>query len=68
MVTKRTIYYLMIILGGIAVFYAMDEAIKNKYLLAIGIILLMFGLYSVAKGISPKSHQQDNFIQTEEEE
>ena len=67
MISKRTIYYLMITSGGIVVFYAMDEAINNKYLLTIGIILLMFGLYSLTRGISPKRHQ-DSFIQSEEEE
>jgi sulfite exporter TauE/SafE len=57
--------YLCILLGGIAIFVA-DTAKKNDvYILSIGILLLMLGLYRLSRGISDNK-PKDNFVKTEE--
>ena len=65
---NRIISYIMIITGGIVVFYAQDNTSQNIYVLIIGIVLLMFGLYRVASGITTKNVEDQSFIESEEEE
>ncbi|QLG46384.1 hypothetical protein [Costertonia aggregata] len=44
MKTKRTIYFMLITIGGMVMGFG-DMYIKKEYALCIGIVLLMFGIY-----------------------
>jgi len=65
---RRILALVLIVIGSIIIIYTMDDTIKNMYFLVAGIIILMFGLYTIASGISPKKLEDQSFIQTEKEE
>ena len=46
--------YVLIILGGLVAFYAQAEQQQNEYLLIAGIVLLMLGIYRLARTIPCK--------------
>jgi len=54
--------YILIILGAIVAMYAKAEAQQNQYILIAGIVILMIGIYRIARTIP--SRKNDN----EEEE
>ena len=56
--------YIFIMLGGIAIFIADTEDKNDVYILSGGILLLMFGLYRLSRGIS-NTKPQESFIKTE---
>ena len=45
---KGGIYFVLIIAGLITMFFG-DQMMRKEYALAIGIVLLMFGLYKVSR-------------------
>jgi hypothetical protein len=57
--------YIFILLGGIAIFMADTEDKNDVYILSGGILLLMFGLYRLSRGIS-NAKPEETFIKTEE--
>lgn len=54
--------YILILLGAIVAMYAKAEAQQNQYILIAGIVILMIGIYRIARTIP--SRKNDN----EEEE
>ena len=52
---SKKISYILIILGGLVAFYAQAEKQQNEYLLIGGIVLLMLGLYRLARTIPSRS-------------
>lgn len=57
--------YIFILLGGIAIFIADTEDKNDVYILSAGILLLMFGLYRLSRGIS-NGKPEETFIKTED--
>ena len=64
---KRQLSYLALLIGSILVIYELNDVVNHPYLLAVGIICLMAGLFGLYIGISPKP-ETNNYIQTEDEE
>ncbi|HMC01583.1 MAG TPA: hypothetical protein VKN14_11165 [Flavobacteriaceae bacterium] len=54
------INYLFIIIGGIVAFYAQHDEQQNQYILIGGIVLLMIGIYRLAKTIPSKSEKDED--------
>lgn len=63
---SRTLSYIFIVIGGIIAIYAQAGQEQNQLLLVSGIIVLMFGIYSVSRNIPSKNDssedQNDNQI------
>ena len=63
----KTYYYLCLIFGVFLVFYQEFQA-EPKLIIQIGsLLLLMFSLYHLSKGI-PERSNSNSFIENEEEE
>lgn len=62
---RKLLNYLSILAGGIAIFIADTENKNDVYILSIGILLLMFGLFGLSRHISGNK-PEDDFIKTEE--
>lgn len=53
--------YILILLGAIIAMYAKAEENQNQYILIAGIVVLMVGIYRIAKTIpSRKDNEQEN--------
>ncbi|GAL67309.1 hypothetical protein [Jejuia pallidilutea] len=53
--------YLLILLGAIIAMYAKAEEKQNQYILIAGIVVLMIGIYRIARTIpSRKSDSEDD--------
>lgn len=63
---NNTISYLLIILGGLIAFYANAETQQNVYVLIIGIIVLMLGVYRLTTTIPSKKNKNEVFNDEEE--
>lgn len=64
---SKIISLICIIIGGIIAVYAQAETKQNTYLLIIGIVLLMFGVYSISRNIPSKfdNQNEESFVKTE---
>lgn len=51
--------YILILLGAIIAMYAKAEEQQNQYILIAGIMLLMIGVYRIAKTIPSKKDNED---------
>ena len=59
MKTKRTIYFLLIVLGAIII-GAGESYFPKEYVLSVGLVLMMFGLYkSTQVWINDKDQRED---------
>lgn len=56
----KYINYILILLGAILAMYATVKKEQNQYLLIIGIVFLMLGIYRIARTIPSRSNQQKN--------
>jgi len=65
---NNTISYLLIILGGLIAFYAKAETQQNVYVLIIGIIVLMLGVYRLTTTIPSKKNKNESEVFNDEEE
>ena len=65
---SRTFNFALILVGGIISIYANAEDQQELYLLLIGVMILMFGLYRVSRGISAKRENSDEMTNQDEEE
>lgn len=56
-----------IIVGGAIAIYAQAETKQNAYLLVVGIVLLMFGVYSISRNIPSKfdNQKEETFVKSE---
>ena len=63
---SRILNICCIIFGGIIALYAQAEKEQNQYILIIGIILLMFGVYRISRGVSSKIETPNTFSSLDE--
>ncbi len=68
MLNSRTFNFALILIGGIITIYANADEGKELYLLLIGVMILMFGLYRLSRGISSRHEKPEDTINHEEEE
>ena len=54
MKTGRIVNFLLIFAGGIIALIADADAAQNQYLLILGIVILMIGLYRLSRGLSSR--------------
>ena len=66
---SRIITFTCLILGGIIAIYAQAQEKQNTYILMIGIVLLMAGVYRLARNIPSKfdDTEDSNFNNSENE-
>lgn len=64
---KKEIYYASVAVGLFVVLYVQFSKLKNEYVLVLGILLFMFGLYNISSGLISKK-EDTNFVKTEYEE
>jgi len=68
MINSRTFNFILILVGGIIALYANSEEKQELYILLIGIMILMIGLYRLSRGISSKQENIEKFTNLDEEE
>lgn len=68
MLNSKTFNFILILVGGIIALYAKADEKQEVYLLLIGIMILMFGLYRLSRGISGKYENNKDITNQEEEE
>ena len=68
MFNSRTFNFILILVGGIIALYANSEEKQELYILLIGVMILMFGLYRLSRGISSKPENIEEFTNLDEEE
>ena len=68
MLNSRTFNFILILVGGIIALYANSEEKQELYILLIGVMILMFGLYRLSRGISSKPENKEEFTNLDEEE
>ncbi|AUS06175.1 hypothetical protein [Pseudotamlana carrageenivorans] len=51
--------YILIVIGAFIAIYAKANANQNQYVLIGGIVVLMLGIYRVAKTVPSKSENED---------
>ena len=68
MLNSRKFNFILIFLGGIIALYANAEDDQELYILLIGIMILMFGLYRLSRGISERKLNSDEASNNDEEE
>lgn len=60
---SRLLNIILILIGGLIALYAQAEANQNKYLLILGIVFLMVGLYRISSKIPSKDNTDDTLNQ-----
>jgi hypothetical protein len=68
MLNSRKFNFILIFVGGIIALYANAEDEQELYILLIGIMILMFGLYRLSRGISERKLKSDEAANIDEEE
>ena len=68
MLNSRTFNFVLILVGGIIALYANAEEQQELYILLIGIMILMFGLYRLSRGISSRKANNNPSNSLDEEE
>lgn len=68
MLNSRTFNFILILVGGIIAIYAKAEEQQDVYILLIGVMLLMFGLYRLSRGISDRKESGQDQTNLDEEE
>jgi sulfite exporter TauE/SafE len=68
MPSSKTFNLILIFIGGIIAIYANSEEKQELYILLIGIMILMFGLYRLSRGISSKFENENTEENTNHEE
>jgi sulfite exporter TauE/SafE len=68
MLNSRTFNFVLILVGGLIALYADAEEQQEVYILLIGIMILMFGLYRLSRGISNKAEDNNESSNNDEEE
>ena len=62
---SRSISYFLSLIGAFVAIYAQAGAQQNQYILIIGIVILMLGIYNISRNIPSKSEQDDKDQTTE---
>jgi len=68
MLKSRIINFILILVGGIVAIYAKAEEDQNVYILLAGLMLLMFGLYRLSRGISSRKIDDSTQVELDDEE
>lgn len=68
MLNSRIFNFALILIGGMIALYANAEDEQELYILLIGIMILMFGLYRLSRGISDRKLNSEDTINQDEEE
>ena len=68
MLNSRIFNFALILVGGLIALYANAEDEQELYILLIGIMILMFGLYRLSRGISDRKLNSEETINQDEEE
>jgi hypothetical protein len=68
MLNSRTFNFVLILVGGLIALYADAEEQQEVYILLIGIMILMFGLYRLSRGISNKREDNNESSNLDDEE
>ena len=68
MLKSRRFNFILIFVGGIIALYANAEEQQEMYILLIGIMILMFGLYRLSRGISDRHETPNDNVNLDEEE
>jgi len=68
MLNSRTFNFILILVGGLIALYADAEKQQEVYILLVGIMILMFGLYRLSRGISDKNKKTEEDTNLDEEE
>ena len=68
MINSRTLNFILIMVGSLIAIYANAKKQQEVYILLIGIMILMFGLYRVSRSISDKNLNANEDINLDEEE
>lgn len=65
MTISRTLNFIFIIAGGFIALYAKADEGQNVYLLMVGIVLLMMGLYRTSRNLSSRKPDVNNLTDKE---
>jgi len=68
MLKSRRFNFILILVGGMIALYANAEEQQEMYILLIGIMILMFGLYRLSRGISNRRENSEEITNLDEEE
>lgn len=68
MLNSRKFNFILILVGGMIALYANAEEQQEMYILLIGIMILMFGLYRLSRGISNRNENSEEITNLDEEE
>ena len=68
MLKSRRFNFILILVGGMIALYANAEEQQEMYILLIGIMILMFGLYRLSRGISNRHENSEEITNLDEEE
>ncbi|MBN4057933.1 hypothetical protein JYT34_00650 [Olleya sp. AH-315-K02] len=68
MLNSRTFNFVLILVGGLIALYADAEKQQEVFILLIGIMILMFGLYRLSRGISDRKINPEDSTNLDEEE
>lgn len=63
----KYINYFLIVIGSVISFYANNTDDQNTYLLILGIVLLMIGIYRISRTI-PSKNERDRYNETNTED
>ena len=56
---SKTINYILIVVGGGITFYAQAEEQQNEYILIGGVVMLMLGIYRLARTIPSRFEKEE---------
>ena len=67
---SRILNIICIVIGGIIAINAQAGAKQNEYVLIVGIVLLMFGIYRISRNVPSKfeNQEEESFVKTERDD
>ena len=68
MLKSKGLIYILVLSGAALLLYAQDDIRGNKYVLIIGIVILMFGLFKLWSSLSSRPNFEDDYLRSDEEE
>lgn len=57
---SKKLDYLLVLIGCIVTIYAQFDEQKNVFILVVGIVLLMYGLFKISLTITPKKNKNED--------
>lgn len=67
---SRILNIACIVIGGLIAIYAKADEEQNEYVLIVGIVLLMFGIYRTSRNVPSKfeNQEEESFVKTERDD